>query len=122
MADGGPEPILRESERAAQTPATESCTLTLFVSGASESSALAITNIRKLCDEHLSGRHQLSIVDINQEPDRAGEHHVLATPTLVKHLPLPSRMLVGDMSDHARLLLALDATGAGPVTPVAADG
>ena len=30
----------------------------------------------------------------------AGEHHVLATPTLVKDHPLPTRMLVGDMSDH----------------------
>ena len=137
MTDRGPEPASRQFERALCAPGNESYTLTLFVSGASESSALAITNLRALCDEHLPGRHQLSIVDINQEPDRAGEHHVLATPTLVKHLPLPSRMLVGDMSDHQRILLAIDATGArtapiaaapvlpaaaGPVDSVAADG
>ena len=33
---------------------------------------------------------------------------MLATPTLIKDHPLPSRMLVGDMSDHVRILLALD--------------
>jgi circadian clock protein KaiB len=82
--------------------------LTLFVSGASESSARAIANIREICDAHLDGRHQLNIVDLNQEPGLAGPHHVLATPTLIKDRPLPLRMLVGDMSDHVKILLALD--------------
>ena len=120
MTDGGPEPILGRFERALQAIGTESYTLTLFVSGASESSAQAIANVRKLCDEHLFGRHQLRIVDLNQEPDQAGEHHVLATPTLIKDLPLPSRMLVGDMSDHERILRAIDATGIAPAVPIAA--
>jgi circadian clock protein KaiB len=82
--------------------------LTLFVNGASDSSAHAITNVREICDAHLSGRYHLDIVDLNQEPTLAERHHVLATPTLVKDRPLPSRMLVGDMSDHPRVLVALD--------------
>jgi circadian clock protein KaiB len=82
--------------------------LTLFVSGASGSSAQAITNVRAICDAHLSGRYHLDIVDLNQEPVLAEQHNVLATPTLVKNHPLPTRMLVGDMSDHPRLLVALD--------------
>jgi circadian clock protein KaiB len=94
--------------------ASEPYNLTLFVSGASDSSARAITNIREICDAHLDGRHQLNIVDLNQEPAVAEEHHVLATPTLVKDHPLPIRMLVGDMSDHVRILLALDVPSDGP--------
>jgi circadian clock protein KaiB len=82
--------------------------LTLFVSGASDSSAEAIANVRDICDRHLSGRYQLDIVDLHQEPALAKRHHVLATPTLIKDRPLPSRMLVGDMSDHLRILVALD--------------
>jgi circadian clock protein KaiB len=82
--------------------------MTLFVSGASDASAQAITNVRAICDTHLSGRYHLDIVDLNQEPVLAGEHNVLATPTLVKEHPLPMRMLVGDMSDHPRVLGALD--------------
>jgi len=88
--------------------------LTLFVSGASGSSAQAITNVRAICDAHLSGRYHLEVVDLNQEPVLAEQHHVLATPTLVKDHPLPTRMLVGDMSDHPRVLVALDVRAAVP--------
>jgi circadian clock protein KaiB len=104
----GPQPALESFERALAAMATEPYVLTLFVSGASGSSAHAIANVREICDEHLSGRHHLRIVDLNQEPALAGERHVLATPTLVKDHPLPLRMLVGDMSDHVRILRALD--------------
>ena len=82
--------------------------MTLFVSGASDSSSQAITNVRAICDAHLNGRYHLDIVDLNQEPVLAERHNVLATPTLVKDHPLPTRMLVGDMSDHPRVLVALD--------------
>jgi circadian clock protein KaiB len=82
--------------------------MTLFVSGASDASSQAITNVRAICDTHLSGRYHLDIVDLNQEPVLAKEHNVLATPTLVKDRPLPTRMLVGDMSDHPRVLIAFD--------------
>jgi circadian clock protein KaiB len=96
-----------------RVPATESCTLTLFVSGASDASAHAIANVREICDVHLSGHHELTIRDINQQPTRPGDYHVRATPTLVKAQPLPLRMVVGDMSDHAKVLLALGVS-AGP--------
>jgi circadian clock protein KaiB len=102
------ELTLEQFRRAVSALGKEQYELTLFVSGASDSSAQAITNIREICDAHLNGRHQLKIVDLNQEPALAGEHHVLATPTLVKDRPLPLRMLVGDMSDHVKILLALD--------------
>ena len=103
-----PGPTLRRLERALAALETESYTLILFVSGASESSAQAIANVRVICDKHLVGRHQLRIVDLHQEPAEAAAHHVLATPTLIKDRPLPARMLVGDMSDHLKILVALD--------------
>ena len=87
---------------------TGSVSLTLFVSGASEPSAHAIANVREICDAHLSGRYQLNIVDLHQEPALAEQHNILATPTLVRDHPLPLRMLVGDMSDHLRVLAGLN--------------
>ena len=87
-------------EQALADRITEHYLLTLFVSGASASSAHAIANVRQMCDTHLSGRHELNVVDLNQEPAAAARHHVLATPTLVKDHPLPVRVLVGDMSNH----------------------
>jgi circadian clock protein KaiB len=109
MTPGDQQREAREHfERAVAALESEPYSLTLFVSGASDSSANAIANIRGICDAHLEGRYHLDIIDLNQEPTLAGEHHVLATPTLVKDRPLPSRMLVGDMSDHPRILVALD--------------
>ena len=42
--------------------------LTLFVSGASDLSARAIANARRLCDVHLDGRYHLSVVDVHEDP------------------------------------------------------
>ena len=89
--------------------------LTLFVSGASDISARAIVDVREICDAHLSGRHHLKVVDLHQDPGLAAEHRVLATPTLVKDHPLPLRMLVGDMSDHRRILAGLDVDVSGAI-------
>jgi circadian clock protein KaiB len=108
MTSTGTELARAHFERAVAALETEPYALTLFVSGASDSSAHAIANIREICEAHLEGRYHLDIVDLNQEPGLASEHNVLATPTLIKDLPLPSRMLVGDMSDHPRILVALD--------------
>ena len=44
------------------------CELTLFVSGASDLAARAIANARKLCDTHLHGRGNLSVVDVHEDP------------------------------------------------------
>jgi circadian clock protein KaiB len=114
----GPQPTLQRFELALAALEAEPYALTLFVSGASEYSALAIANVREICDAHLTGRHQLNIVDLNQEPAMAAEYHILATPTLVKDHPLPTRTVVGDMSDHVRILLALDV----PASTLAGEG
>jgi len=82
--------------------------LTLFVSGASSSSARAIGNARAICEAHLDGRYELTIVDVNRNPELARGSRVLATPTLMKGEPAPERMLVGDLSDSERVLIALD--------------
>jgi circadian clock protein KaiB len=82
--------------------------LTLFVSGASDLSARAIANTRRLCDSHLAGRHQLLVVDVHEDLAAVLENQVVAAPTLIKTLPLPVRKLVGDLSQTDRVLEALD--------------
>ena len=82
--------------------------LTLFVNGASELSASAIADARQLCDVHLDGGYHLSIVDVHDDPAAVLSNRVLAAPTLVKHLPLPARKYVGNLSHTDRVLLALE--------------
>jgi circadian clock protein KaiB len=82
--------------------------LALFVNGASDLSARAITNASQLCDLHLAGRYHLSVVDVHEDPAAVLHSRVLAAPTLVKNLPLPVRTLVGDLSNTQKVLVALD--------------
>jgi len=103
-----PETTLQRLERALAELRDARYELTLFVSGQSTSSARAVRNVKALCEAHLNGRYNLTIVDVNQNPELARGSRVLATPTLVKGNPAPQRMLVGDLSDSERVLLALD--------------
>ncbi len=102
------DPTLEEFERELAALGDERYELTLFVNGASERSAHAIANVRSLCDNYLAGRFQLNVVDIHEQPELLTRYRILASPTLVKEKPLPVRKLVGDLSDGARVLAALD--------------
>jgi len=80
----------------------------LYVTGASRTSARALVNIRKLCDEYLAGRYELSVVDLTKHPDQALGNQIVAAPTLIKELPLPVRRFIGDMSRTEKILVGLD--------------
>jgi circadian clock protein KaiB len=81
--------------------------LWLYVTGATDRSSRAITNIRWFCERYLKGRYDLLVIDIYQQPSLAQTHEIIAAPTLVKTEPLPPKRLVGDFSDRARLVAGL---------------
>jgi circadian clock protein KaiB len=81
--------------------------LTLFVSGASPTSARAVGRLRDLCDRHWPSGYDLDIVDIYEQPAEVVSRGVLAVPTLIKEQPLPVRILIGDFTDEQRVLAAL---------------
>ena len=87
--------------------ASEKLVLQLFVSGMSPKSMEAIENIRKLCDEHLNETFELEIVDIYKHPEVAAEQHIVFSPSLIKHLPLPKKTLIGNLSDTEKVIKAL---------------
>lgn len=82
--------------------------LRLFVTGASARTATAIANLRQICDEELSGSYDLEIIDVQEHPALAEDERILATPTLIKSLPLPLRRVIGDLSDKDKVLLGLE--------------
>ena len=95
-------------ESAAAAHASSHYVLRLYVTGATSRSARAISNIRKICEEHLEGRYDLEVVDIAEHPTLAEGEQIIAAPTLIKKLPLPLRRFIGDMSQTERILLGLD--------------
>jgi circadian clock protein KaiB len=82
--------------------------LRLYVTGSTPRSTRAISNIRKICEEHLDGRYDLEVVDLSQYPALAEGEQIIAVPTLIRKLPLPFRRFIGDMSRADRILLGLD--------------
>ena len=77
--------------------------LTLFVTGATPRSLHAISNVRDFCGRELGDDYDLEIFDLYEAPERAQPANVIVAPTLIRHQPRPLKLLVGDMSETARL-------------------
>ncbi|MDZ7634005.1 MAG: circadian clock KaiB family protein [Bacteroidales bacterium] len=82
--------------------------LRLFITGTTSKSVLALTNLKKICEEYLKGRYDLEVIDLYQKPDMARDEQIIAAPTLIKKLPLPFRRIIGDMSDIEKVLIGLE--------------
>ena len=82
--------------------------LRLYVTGSSMRSLRAISNLKKLCEEHLPNDYDLEVIDIYKNPRLARDEQIVAAPTLIKQLPRPLRRFVGDMSNTEKLLVGLD--------------
>ena len=81
--------------------------LRLYVAGTTARSARAVATARRLLEHRVPGRYTLAVVDIYQDPEAARVHQIVAVPTLIRLRPLPLRRLIGDLSDHGRVLAAL---------------
>lgn len=89
------------------------------MTGTSSRTGTAISNLRRICEQELDGQYDLEIIDVLQFPDVAEDEKILATPTLIKSLPLPLRRVIGDLSDKEKVLLGLEVR---PVRTANADG
>ena len=92
----------------ASTP-TDKYVLRLYVAGASLKSRQAILRVRQLCAAELKDC-ELEVIDVYQQPILARDGQIVATPTLVKELPLPVRRFIGNLTTIRNLLVALDVT------------
>ena len=82
--------------------------LRLYVTGSSPRAQVAIANLRRICEQELSGQYELQIIDVLEQPQVAEDDRILATPTLIKQLPPPLRRVIGDLSDKEKVLLGLE--------------
>jgi circadian clock protein KaiB len=71
-------------------------------------SVRAIENIRAVCEDQLKDRYELQIIDVYKQPRLATDEQIIASPTLVKRRPLPSRRMIGDLSNTDRVRTGLD--------------
>jgi circadian clock protein KaiB len=79
----------------------------LYVAGDGPNSMQAIANLKSLCREFLPDRHEIEMVDVLREPQRALDDQVLLTPMLLKISPAPIRKIIGTLSQPEVLRHAL---------------
>lgn len=82
--------------------------LRLYVAGQTPKSMTAFANLKRICEDYLTGRYQLEVVDLLENPQLARGDQILAVPTLVRKLPEPMRKIIGDLSNTERVLIGLD--------------
>ncbi|MHB8770631.1 MAG: circadian clock protein KaiB [Syntrophales bacterium] len=82
--------------------------LRLYVAGQTPRAVAALENLKKLCEEHLTGCYSIDVIDLIKNPQLARGDQILAVPTLVRKLPEPIKKIIGDLSDSERILVGLD--------------
>jgi circadian clock protein KaiB len=82
--------------------------LRLYVAGKTALSIEALSNLERLCEEHLQGRYRIEVVDLLANPALARGDQILAVPTLVRQLPPPVKKIIGDLSNRERVLVGLN--------------
>jgi circadian clock protein KaiB len=82
--------------------------LKLYVAGQTSKSLAAFGNLKAICDEHLSGKYKIEIIDLLQKPQLAKGDQIFAIPTLVRQLPQPIKKIIGDLSNTDRVLVGLN--------------
>jgi circadian clock protein KaiB len=107
----GIDPIAAPSDLSSaggQTDHGDPWTLRLYVAGQTPKSLAAFANLQAICEQHLSGRYQIEVIDLLEKPELAQGDQILAIPTVVRKLPLPLRKIIGDLSDTERAIIGLD--------------
>ncbi len=82
--------------------------LRLYVAGNTPKSNLALTNLKKYCEEHLKDKYVIEVIDLLVQPQLAEGDQILAVPTLVKKVPEPIRKIIGDLSNEEKVLVGLN--------------
>ncbi len=82
--------------------------LRLYIAGQTSRGITALNNLKIICEDQLNGKYKIEVIDLVKNPQLARDHQILAVPTLVRKLPLPTRNIIGDLSNTERVLVGLD--------------
>jgi len=86
----------------------KSWNLRLYIAGQTPKSITALTNLKKICEQHLANQYNIEIIDLVRHPELARKDQILAIPTLIRSLPPPLKKIIGDLSNGEKVLLGLD--------------
>lgn len=82
--------------------------LRLYIAGDTSRSVAAMNNLQQICDQHLTGKYRVEVVDLLKNPHLAAGDQIIAVPTLVRRLPPPLKKIIGDLSNSRQVIVGLD--------------
>jgi circadian clock protein KaiB len=82
--------------------------LRLYVAGQTPKCMRAFSNLKHICEQYLTNRYQIEMIDLLGNPALARGDQILAVPTLVRRMPEPVKKIIGDLSNTQRVLAGLD--------------
>jgi circadian clock protein KaiB len=80
----------------------------LYVAGQTPRSLTAFANLKRICETHLEGKYKIEVIDLLLHPELAERNQIVAVPTLVRQLPMPTKRIIGDLSNEKYVLLGLE--------------
>src|ERR1700754_2708620 len=91
-----------------KTDDSETFILRLYVAGQTPKCMRAFSNLKRICELHLTDRYRIEMIDLLRDPGQARGDQILAVPTLVRRMPVPVKKIIGDLSNTQRVLAGLD--------------
>lgn len=82
--------------------------LRLYVAGQTPKCMRAFSNLKRICEQYLTDRYRIEMIDLMENPALARGDQILAVPTLVRKMPEPVKKIIGDLSNTNRVLAGLD--------------
>ncbi|MEE8574481.1 MAG: circadian clock KaiB family protein [Thermodesulfobacteriota bacterium] len=82
--------------------------LKLYIVGNTFQPNHAVTKLKDICDSNLGSDYELEIIDVLEHPELAEKDNIVVTPTLIKMMPTPVKILIGDLYNAKALLLGLE--------------
>ena len=79
----------------------------LYTADNTLNSTEALANLTALCNAYLPERHEIEVVDVLVNPQRALVDQIRMTPTLLKVSPSPAQRITGTLSETSEVLAAL---------------
>jgi circadian clock protein KaiB len=79
----------------------------LYICSQTPNSIQAEANLKSMCRSNFPENHQIEIVDVLRQPQRALTDGIIVTPTLVKIAPVPKQVIMGNLSNIPRVLSAI---------------
>ena len=82
--------------------------LKLYITGMTPKIEQGLGSLLKACDRYLKGHYEFKIIDILENDELASSDRILATPTLIRAEPPPTKRVIGDITNTDKVMAGLD--------------